>query len=347
MKLDVHTHILPHKLPRFAERFGGPRGFIHIDEVPGSCRRRMVKDDGTLFREVEDNCFASQARLDDLNRTDVTMQVLSTVPVLFSYWAKPVETNQIAQFLNDDLAETCAQQSDRYVGLGTLPLQDPELACRELERCVNELGLYGVQIGSHVERPGSAPEVWNLSDPALFPVFARAAALDAAVFIHPWDMMGESRMRKYWLPWLVGMPAEESLAICSLIFGGVFERLPNLRVCVAHGGGSFAATIGRIQHGFDCRPDLVAVDNARPPSEYLGRFYVDSLVHDARVLGQIVESFGVDRVCLGSDHPFPLGEAHPGALIESMSMSSSARHQLLWDNGASFLGARFQRRHQR
>ena len=130
-----------------------------------------------------------------------------------------------------------------------------------------------MQIGSHVND-------WNLSDPALFAVFAAAAELGAAVFVHPWDMMGEARMQKYWLPWLVGMPAEVSLAICSIIFGGVLERLPTLRVAFAHGGGAFPGTLGRIQHGFEARPDLVAVDNPVPPRDYLGRFWVDSLVHD-------------------------------------------------------------------
>src|SRR5258705_241437 len=123
---------------------------------------------------------------------------------------------------------------------------------------------------------------WNISHPALFPIFALAAELVAAVFVHPWDMVGEERMRKYWLPWLVGMPAELSLAICSLIFGGVLERLPRLRIAFAHGGGAFPGTIGRIEHGFHARPDLVAVDNPHPPSAYLKSIYLDSLGHDAR-----------------------------------------------------------------
>src|SRR5207302_3649723 len=148
----------------------------------------------------------------------------------------------------------------------------PQLAAAELERCVRDLHLCGVQIGSHV-----GP--WNLDAPQLFPVFARAAELGAAVFVHPWDMLAPERMRKYWLPWLVGMPAEVTLAICSLIFGGVLERLPHLRIAFAHGGGGFPGTLGRIEHGFRARPDLVAIDNARPPSAYVKSIYVDSLVH--------------------------------------------------------------------
>ncbi|HZX43637.1 MAG TPA: amidohydrolase family protein, partial [Myxococcaceae bacterium] len=234
--VDVHTHLLPPELPRWKERFGYG-GFVGLEHT-GPCRGRMVKDDGQAFREVEENLWAPAARLADCDRAGVDVQVLSTVPVMFSYWATPEDGAEVARFLNDHLASVVAGAPARFVGLGTLPMQAPALAARELERCVRSLGLAGVQIGSHVND-------WNLSDPALFEVFAAAAELGAAVFVHPWDMMGEDRMRKYWLPWLVGMPAEVSLAICSLIFGGVLERLPTLRVAFAHGGGAFPGTLGR------------------------------------------------------------------------------------------------------
>jgi aminocarboxymuconate-semialdehyde decarboxylase len=335
VKIDVHTHILPNRIPRWIDRFG-TGGFMTLEDIPGGCRKRMVRDDGRFFRDVEENCFDGPARHDDLTRTSVTTQVLSTVPVMFSYWAKPEHGLEVARFCNDDLAATVHRHPQRYEGLGTLPLQDPQASCAELERCVRELGLRGVQIGSHVERPGGLN--WNLSAPELFCVFETAARLGAAVFIHPWDMMGEAHMQRYWLPWLVGMPAEESLAICSLIFGGVFERLPTLRVLVAHGGGSFAATIGRIQHGFDCRPDLVAIDNPRPPRDYLGRFWVDSLVHDEAALRFALTVYGEDKIALGSDHPFPLGEAHPGAMIEAMTLDDTVRRKLLFHNARTWLG---------
>ena len=180
------------------------------------------------------------------------------MPVMFHYWAKGEDGLDTSRYLNDHIAEVVTQHPKRFIGLGTLPMQSPELATRELERCVKELGMAGVQIGSHVNQ-------WNLSDAALFPVFQAAERLGAAVFVHPWDMMGGDRMAKYWLPWLVGMPAETSLAICSLIFGGVFERLPKLRVAFAHGGGAFPGTLGRIEHGHKARPDLCAVDNPRNP----------------------------------------------------------------------------------
>jgi aminocarboxymuconate-semialdehyde decarboxylase len=180
---------------------------------------------------------------------------------------------------------------------------------------------------------------WNLSDENLFPVFEAAEKLGAAVFVHPWDMMGESRMQKYWLPWLVGMPAEVSLAICSMIFGGVFERLPKLRVAFAHGGGSFPVTVGRIAHGFEARPDLCAIDNKVNPREYLGKFYVDSLVHDPRALKYILDVFGENRIALGTDYPFPLGEEQPGRLIESLpELSKKTRERLLRGTAKEWLG---------
>jgi aminocarboxymuconate-semialdehyde decarboxylase len=157
-------------------------------------------------------------------------------------------------------------------------------------------------------------------------------------------MMGTDRMPKYWLPWLVGMPAETSLAICSMIFGGVFERFPNLRVAFSHGGGAFPGTIGRIEHGFHVRPDLVAIDNKTNPRKYLAndgrpaRFYVDSLVHDADALKILMKLFGAQRIALGSDYPFPLGETKPGQLIEVMKLSAEQKARLLSETAREFLG---------
>ncbi|MBU8896447.1 amidohydrolase [Corallococcus sp. H22C18031201] len=330
MKIDIHTHILPAELPRFAERYGYG-GFITLEHHQ-PCRARMLRDDGKFFREIESNCWDPVKRIEECDAIGVHVQALSTIPVMFSYWTKPEHGEDLARFLNDHLASVVRAHPKRFVGLGTVPLQSPERAVRELERCVRELGFVGVQIGSHVND-------MNLSDPALFPFFQAASELGASIFVHPWDMMGEAKMQKYWLPWLVGMPAEVSLAICSLIFGGVMERLPKLRLAFAHGGGSFPGTLGRIQHGFEARPDLVAVDNPVPPREYLGRFWVDSLVHDADTLRGIVKLFGPDKVALGSDYPFPLGEERPGTLIESLTeLSPAAREGLLWKNALAWLG---------
>ncbi len=291
------------------------------------------------FREIESNCWDPGKRIEECDDTGVDMQVLSTVPVMFNYWAKPEDTHDLSRILNDHIAGICREHPERFIGLGTLPMQAPDRAIQELERCVNELNLAGIEIGSHIND-------WNLNEPALFPVFEAAADLGAAVFVHPWDMMGKDRMNRYWLPWLVGMPAETSLAICSMMFGGVFERLPNLRVAFAHGGGSFPWTIGRIQHGYNCRPDLVAIDSNINPRDYLAtpdghpaKFFVDALVHDADALRFLVKLMGPQRIALGSDYPFPLGEQRPGALIESMAdLSENTRSLLLEGAAREFLG---------
>jgi aminocarboxymuconate-semialdehyde decarboxylase len=177
----------------------------------------------------------------------------------------------------------------------------------------------------------------NLDHPNVFPVLQAAAELGAAVFVHPWEMLGRDRMSKYWLPWLVGMPAETSLSICSMIFGGVFERLPGLRIAFAHGGGAFPATIGRIEHGFNVRPDLVAVDNETNPRNYIGRFYVDSLVHDPNMLDYMLKLMGAESIAMGSDYPFPLGEQRPGQLIESMNLAPEVRDRLLHGTALEWL----------
>jgi aminocarboxymuconate-semialdehyde decarboxylase len=330
VKIDVHTHILPKTLPDWRGRFGYG-GFIQL-EPTDDCSANMVSDEGKFFRTVSDNCWSPARRIEESDAAGVRVQVLSTVPVMFSYWAKPADAHDQSRFLNDHIAEVVREHPDRFVGLGTLPMQDPDLASRELERCIRDLGLAGVQIGTHVED-------WNLDEPALFPLFEQAQEVEAAVFVHPWDMMGAAGMPKYWLPWLVGMPAETSRAICSMIFGGVLERLPRLRVMFAHGGGSFPATLGRIEHGFQVRPDLCAVDNDRNPREYLDRIYVDSLVHDVRALEYLMELLGSRRIALGSDYPFPLGEAKPGALIETLpELEPDERERLLWGTALEFLG---------
>lgn len=328
LTIDIHTHILPKDIPNFKERFGYG-GFIHLEHHKPCCAR-MMKDD-EFFREVEDNCWDAEARMKECDHHHVDVQVLSTVPVMFSYWAKPNDALEVSKFLNDHIAGIQHDYPKRFVGLGTLPMQAPDLAIKELERCVNDLGLAGIEIGSHVNDR-------NLNAPELFPIFEAAQDLGAAVFVHPWDMMGMNRMKDYWLPWLVGMPAETSLAICSMIFGGVFERLPNLKVAFAHGGGSFPATIGRIEHGYNVRPDLCAVDNQVNPKEYLGRFWLDSLVHDKTMLDYLVKLVGEDKICLGTDYPFPLGELEPGQLIHSTTYDDKTKEQLLSGSALAWLG---------
>lgn len=405
-KIDIHTHVLPKNLglcQRFRES-----GYIFLRMHEGGEKADMLKttkDGGSeLFRQVWCNCFESSKRVEEMDATGVDVQALSTVPVMFSYWTKDRrDSRDLARFLNDDIAERVRSNPKRFVGLGTLPMQHPDLAVEELRRCMSdELGFCGVQIGSHIdlshpEEKGERRSI-ELSDPVLHPIWREAERLGACVFVHPWDMLGANEVKKYWLPWLVGMPAETSRAICHTLFSGLLDQFPKLRICFAHGGGSFPYTVGRIEHGFTCRPDLCAIDAARPPTEYLrhqvpaagcgtssssssshgatcntttttttagsscsaaaaatatataapalespqyasSRFWVDSLVHDHRALEFVISIMGPDRVCMGSDYPFPLGEWRPGEMVaHERNIGLAVKRQILYENAIEFLG---------
>lgn len=326
-KIDIHTHIMPERIPNWFEKFGYGE-FIHLEHHKPCCAR-MIKGD-KFFREIESNCWEPQDRIPEMDATAVDIQVLSTIPVLFNYWATPRDGLETSRFFNDHIAQCVDFYPERFIGLGTVPLQDIDLAIREMERCVRELKMPGIEIGSNVNQV-------NLSDARFDPFWQAAEELNCSILIHPWEMMGENDMMKYWLPWLVGMPAETSRAICSLIFAGVFQKFPKLKFAFAHGGGSFPATVGRVEHGFKVRPDLCAIDNPVNPRDYLGHFWVDSLVHDAAAMELLLKTIGSQRICCGSDYPFPLGEHRPGELIESMSVSDTVKEAILWHNAMEWL----------
>jgi aminocarboxymuconate-semialdehyde decarboxylase len=326
-KIDIHTHIMPEKIPNWFDKFGYG-DFIHLDHHKPCCARMMKGD--KFFREIESNCWEPKDRIIDMSATDVDIQVLSTIPVLFNYWAKPAEGLETSRFFNDHICSCVTHYPDKFIGLGTVPLQDIDMAIKEMERCVNELKMPGIEIGSNINQ-------LNLSDQKFDPFWEAAQELNCSIFIHPWEMMGENEMMKYWLPWLVGMPAETARAICSLIFGGVMEKYPKLKFAFAHGGGSFPATVGRVEHGWKVRPDLCAIDNPINPRDYLGKFWVDSLVHDEVSFDVLMKTVGEDKICVGSDYPFPLGEHRPGELVESMNIPIETKQKIMFENAINWL----------
>ena len=312
LQIDTHAHYPPRDWPDLAAKYGDNRfPVIHH----GDDGRHRIYKDGKFFREIWPKTWDPRIRIDDHAAFGVQVQVLSTVPVMFSYWAKPHQALELHRGAPTTTWRDLPRVPRHYASIGTVPLQSPSLAVRELERCMDELGLQGVQIGSHVGG-------WNLDARRVVRVLPgreRTGRRDPGASLGRWAPIS---MPKYWLPWLVRMPAEQSRAACCLVFGGVLERLPKLKVCLAHGGGSFPYTIGRIEHGFNMRPDLVAT-TTRNPREYLKRLYFDSWVADDAALRYLLETCGADRVMLGTDYPFLLGEQVPGEGIDRLGLNEA------------------------
>lgn len=317
---------MPDHLPNWSKEFGYGN-FIHLDHHRSGFAHMMQGD--KFFREIESNCWDPILRIDEYAKYNTQVQVVCTIPVLFSYWAKPEHTLKVSEFLNDHIAMIVEEHPKNYVGLATLPMNDIPMAIAELERS-KKIGFCGIQIGSNINGA-------NLSDEKFLPLWKACEDLNMCVMVHPWEMMGENDMKKYWLPWLVGMPAETTRAICSLIFSGVIEKFPKLRFLFAHAGGSFIPTLGRIEHGFNCRPDLVAIDNNTPPSHYLNKFWIDSATHDADLLRYIMTKQSTEKIALGTDYPFPLGDLHLGQFIEEMKLEQSDLENIMHGSALKWL----------
>lgn len=329
MKIDIHAHLMPENWESLKDKFGYG-GFIRLDHhKPGAAR--MMGDNGTFFREVQQNCWDPEWVLRDMDAHHVDVTVLYTIPVLFSYFAQPAHGAEWSRFLNDHLADVAKRYPKRIVALGTAPMQDIELAIAEATRCVKELGMPGLQIGSNING-------MNLDDPSLFPFYKACEELGACLIVHPWQMAGAERMKRYFNEWLVGMPAETTLALTSMIFGGVFDAFPNLRVMFAHAGGAFPFTMGRISHGWKARPDLCDVHHISDPRNYVGKFWVDGITHDLPAFKYLLDVIGADRICYGTDYPFPLGDLEHGAFLEQSDINKAVLDKVFAQNALEFLG---------
>jgi aminocarboxymuconate-semialdehyde decarboxylase len=296
----------------------------------GSCAHVMIS--GKIYRTVTDQCWNPFRRLEDMDREGVERQVLSVMPELFNYWADPADSAFFCSYMNESIANMVLHSPNRFIGLGIVPLQDPELAAKELERVKKDYRLAGVEIGTHVRgRP--------IGDPIFHVFFETAAKLDLAVFVHPLHPIGEDRIvGPPVLNNLIGFPSETAFSIASVITGLVLERFPNLRICFSHGGGSFGLIFPRLIHGWQTIPEL---REALPqsPEIYAKKLFFDTLVYDHRVLRYLLGIFSIDQFLVGSDYPFLIRETPPGNILDTMGeLSKNQRNALRRENALRFLG---------
>lgn len=326
--IDIHSHFFPPVDRGLAHQVDAERAaWLQIND-DGESGQIMLGD--RPFRPVYRALWDADYRVQELDAQGIDLQIVCATPVLFGYGWEADRAADWARLMNDQALAFCARQPTRLKAMSQVPLQDIKRACDEALRA-QRAGCVGVQIGNHVGDK-------DLDHPDMVDFLTFCADEAIPVFVHPWDMMGgRNRMKEWMLPWLVAMPAETQLGMLSLILSGAIERLPEtLKICFAHGGGSFAYGLGRVDNAWKHR-DIVRKDCPRPPSEYASRFYTDCAVFDSQALGLLVDVMGVDRIMLGSDYPFPLGEQPIGDLVRRTDrFSNEDRQRILVDNANTF-----------
>ena len=327
MKIDVHAHVFP--------RIAREEALAADDRAPwladdGDGKGHIMQGDAR-FRPVEARLWDASARLRWMDEAGIDVQFVCATPVMFGYAWSVRKAASWCDRMNDRMVDFCAADARRLKPLAQVPLQDVDAACRAVTGA-RAAGHVGVQIGNHVGAAG-------LDDPGLLDFLRHCASESMPVLVHPWNMMGDERMKRWMLPWLVAMPAETQLSILALVLSGAFERLPrSLTLVFAHGGGSFVWLLGRVDNAWRER-DIVRADCPNLPSSYCDRFCVDSAVFNEDALRMLVAAMGRERVLLGTDAPFPLGEVKPGALVEATYADDRAtREAILRDNAKRLYG---------
>ncbi|HZD89423.1 MAG TPA: amidohydrolase family protein [Pseudolabrys sp.] len=326
--IDIHTHIVPAEFPAYAGKHGG----AHWPNMQPAhdCHHKSVIIDGKNFRTVTDECWDIERRLEAMADMGIARQVLSPMPELLSYWLPLDDALPLTRHVNDTIAAMVARAPERFLGLGSIPMQDPDAAARELERLMKD-GFRGVELGSNVN--GAA-----LGDPKFEPVFAAAEELGAAVFVHALHPSGKERIvGPPGLMTFIGFPLETAYTIASLITGGTLTRHPRLRLAFSHGGGAFASILPRLAHGWKIKPEFAARMGAAP-HEHARRLYYDTLVYDAPTLKHLIDTFGVRQLCIGTDFPFEVYERRPIEAVSALGLSDGDVKLLHHDNAARFLG---------
>jgi len=322
--IDIHTHMVPAHFP--ARPGGAELPWPEMRHRPGEAE---VMISGKPYRTVSDACWAAPKRLAAMAESGVSVQVVSPMPELLSYWLPAREAAVLCAHLNDAIARLVADGAGRFMGLGAVTLQDPAAAARQLETIMRVPELRGVEIGTHAN--GTA-----IGDPRFEPFFAAAEALGAAIFVHPLRPAGMERLvGPPALEQIVAFPCETSLAIASLMTGGMLERHPRLKLVFSHGGGAFGLALPRLQHGWTVLPALRA-QMPQPPTEYARRLSFDTLVYDACSLRFLIEQFGADRMMVGSDFPFAIAEREPARFVHGLALDEAAAQAIAWENAERF-----------
>lgn len=325
-RVDFHTHIMPIDFPDFGKLFGGER-WPSIERINDHTAQIMVQ--GNIFRKITKETWDPAKRLEQMALEGIDIQVLSPIPITLCYWAPLKGAVEFAKLQNDYMANIVKQHPDSFLGLGTVPLQDVEAAIEEMDRCVHQLKLSGLEIGTNINGMG-------LDDPCFLPFFEKAEQWNVPLFIHPYEMVGKERTANDNLAITVGMPMELSLAATRLIWAGIFDKFPNIKLCLAHGGGAFPYILPRIDTGWNAWPHLRKTE--KPPSSYANKFYYDALVYDSVNTQYLIDLVGYERLIMGSDYPFVVREAPPGkTILEMESLSSEHKVALLGGNVLHFL----------
>jgi aminocarboxymuconate-semialdehyde decarboxylase len=324
---DMHCHLAVPEVERLVQ--DDPRRQAEAAEYActigaASCRTNAAMRDAIAMRLV-----SPAQRLEDMDRMGIDVQVISPSPMQYHYWADEALALQISRLINSRICEVVAGAPERFIGLGYAPVQHPVLAA-QVVREAREAGLHGVEISSD-------PTGAGLDDPALAVFWRAAEAADATLFLHPMGTTLGPRVDRYYLANIVGQPLETTIALSQMIFGGVFDRHPRLKVCAAHGGGFLPFAPGRFDHGHGVRPEAGAC--ARAPSEYLKQLWFDTVVFRPEALRTLVDTVGAQRVVAGTDYPFDMGEYALHELIAAVpGLSADEQAAVLGGNAMTLLG---------
>jgi aminocarboxymuconate-semialdehyde decarboxylase len=306
--VDVHAHtIVPETFPLAA---GQPGYRDEQDQQLRTFGRESVERNAKLAAGDYAPLLSDMgSRLKAMDAAGIDIQAVSVIPTQYHYWADRALASEIVSAVNEHIAAMTREQPDRLVGLATVALQHPDLAAAQLTEAVGRLGLRGAEISTSAAGR-------DFSDPFFEPFFAAAAELGAFVFIHPWGCSLGERLSSWYLGNIIGQPAETTLALSHLIFGGVLDRHPDLIVCAAHGGGYLPQYIGRADHAYSVRQESATMK--RPPSAYLRQLYFDSLVYTPGTARQLIDVAGAGHVLIGTDYPFDMGVTDPVTRLDAV-----------------------------